>query len=125
MKPDDIDLIKSFTPEGINQTSDPDIIYRLLGIIETCITEISELKQEVQSLRDEVNRLKEEKGKPTFRKNRGKTEDYSSEEDLKSPQKNESKSRVERNSKVKIHREEICRTLACESNLTVSFFPRI
>lgn len=108
MKPDDINLIESLTPERIKQNSDPDLIYHLLGIIETCITEISELKQEVQSLRDEVNHLKGEKGKPTIRKNRGKSEDYSSEEDRKSPKQNEKTGRRERNYKVKIHREELC-----------------
>lgn len=108
MKPDDIDLIKSLTPDRINQTSDPDIIYRLLGILETCITEISDLKQEVQSLRDEVNRLKGEKGKPEFPKNRGKRDDYSSEQNRKNPTKPAHKGRTERNYKVQITREVVC-----------------
>ena len=108
MKSRDIDLIKSLTPECVNQTSDPDVIYRLLGIIETCITEISDLKQEVQSLRDEVNRLKGEKGKPNIRKNREKPENYSSEENRKSPNTSVSKGRSERNFKLKIHREVVC-----------------
>lgn len=108
MKPEDIEIIKSLTPDRINQTSDPDIIYHLLGILETCITEISDLKQEVQSLRDEVNRLKGEKGKPNFHKNRGKPEDYSSEQNRKNPTKPVHKGRIERNNKVQITREEVC-----------------
>jgi len=108
LKPKDIELLKSLTPERINQTSDPDIIYRLIGIIESCVTEIAELKQEVQSLRDEVNRLKGEKGKPNIRKNREKPENYSSEQNRKNPTKPVHKGRSERNYKVQITREEIC-----------------
>ena len=108
LKPDDLELIKSLTPDRINQNSDPDVIYRLIGIIETCLTEICELKQEVQSLRDEVNHLKGEKGKPSIRKGRGKPEDYSSEQNRKNPTKPVHKGRSQRNDKVAITREEVC-----------------
>ena len=71
MKSEDLELIKSLTPDRIAQTSDPEIIYGLLGIIESAFSEIAELRQEYQSLRDEINRLKGEKGKPEIRKNGG------------------------------------------------------
>jgi hypothetical protein len=108
LKQADIELIKSLTTEQIEQISDPHIIYRLLGIIESLVTENDQLKEEVQSLRDEVNRLKGEKGKPKFPKNRGDPDNYSSEENRKSPHSSVPKGRKERNFKVKIDREEVC-----------------
>ncbi|MEI7463496.1 MAG: transposase, partial [Candidatus Taylorbacteria bacterium] len=106
--PSDIELIKSYTSDRINQTADPDITYRLLGIIESAITEIADLKKEVQSLRDEVNRLKGEKGKPDIRKNRGSPDDYSSEEERSRVEKPAPKGRIARNHKIHITREKVC-----------------
>ena len=83
LKSEDTEFFESLTSGRINQTSDPDIIYRLLGIIETCVSETSELKHEVQSLRDEINRLKGEQGKPNIRGKRQKPTNYSSEEERK------------------------------------------
>lgn len=108
LKADDIKYIQTLNPELIDQNSDPAIIYRLLGIIESAFSDIAELKQEVQSLRDEVNRLKGEKGKPNIRKNRGKPENYSSEENRKRSDKSAPKGRKARNHKVQINREEVC-----------------
>jgi|GEM_PF-4459784 len=108
MKSEDLELIKSLTPDRITQTSDPEIIYGLLGIIESSFSEIAELKQEYQSLSDEINRLKGEKGKPEIRKNGGNPGNFSSEENRKSPDKKIPKGRTARNYNVLINREEIC-----------------
>ena len=111
MKSEDLELIKSLTPDRIVQTSDPEIIYGLLGIIESAFSEIAELRQEYQSLRDEINRLKGEKGKPEIRKNGGNPGNFSSEDNRKSPDKKIPKGRTARNYKVHINREEICPVL--------------
>lgn len=108
MKSEDLELIKSLTPDRITQTSDPEIIYGLLGIIESSFSEIAELKQEYQSLSNEINRLKGEKGKPEIRKNGGNPGNFSSEENRKSPDKKIPKGRTARNYNVLINREEIC-----------------
>lgn len=108
MKSDDLELIKSLTPDRIAQTSDPELIYSLLGIIESSFSEITELRNEYQSLRDEINRLKGEKGKPEIRKNGGNPGNFSSEENRKSPDKKIPKGRTARNYKVQINRDEIC-----------------
>ena len=108
LKSEDTEFFESLTSGRINQTSDPDIIYRLLGIIETCVSETSELKHEVQSLRDEINRLKGEQGKPNIRGERQKPTNYSSEEERRVTKNDPPKGRSSRNYKVKITRKEVC-----------------
>jgi hypothetical protein len=103
MKSEDLELIKSLTPDRIAQTSDPEIIYGLLGIIISTFSEIAELRQEYQSHREEINRLKGEKGKPEIRKNGGNPGNFSSEDNRKSPDKKIPKGRTARNYKVHIN----------------------
>lgn len=109
MNSDDIAYLKTFTPERINQFSEPDVIYRFLGILESALTEINELKQEVQSLRDEVNRLKGEQGKPNIRGKKIKPTDISSEKERAKPNTSPKKGRQSRNHNIKITRQERCR----------------
>lgn len=109
MNSDDIAFLKSFTPERINQFSEPDVIYRFLGILESALTEINELKQEVQSLRDEVNHLKGEQGKPNIRGKKRPPLDISSESERSPQNKKPKKGRNSRNQNVKITRTEKCR----------------
>lgn len=108
MNSDDLNYLKTFTPERINQFSEPDVIYRLLGIIESALNDINELKQEVQSLRDEVNRLKGEQGKPNIRGKNKPPIDISSEIERAPQQKSPKLGRSSRNHKVKISRTEKC-----------------
>jgi len=105
---DDIAFLKTFTTERINQFSEPDVIQRLLGIIESALTNISELKQEVQSLRDEVNRLKGEQGKPVIREKKNDPPNFSSESERSVPNPSPKKGRQPRNHKIKITRTESC-----------------
>ena len=109
MNSDDIAYLKTFTPERINQFSEPDVIYRFLGILESALTEINELKQEVQSLRDEVNRLKGEQGKPNIRGKKIKPTDISSEKERAKPNTSPKKGRQSRNHNIQITRQERCR----------------
>ena len=109
MKSDDITFLKSFTSERINQFSEPEVIYRFLGILESALTEINELKQEVQSLRDEVNHLKGEQGKPNIRGKKKPPTDISSEKERSQPNKSKKIGRQPRNNDVKITRIERCR----------------
>jgi hypothetical protein len=106
---DDIAFLKTFTPERINQFSEPDVIYRFLGILESALTEINELKQEVQSLRDEVNHLKGEQGKPNIRGKKIRPTDISSEKERAKPNTSPKKGRQSRNHNIKITRQEMCR----------------
>lgn len=109
MNSDDIAYLKTFTPERINQFSEPDVIYRFLGILESALTEINELKQEVQSLRDEVNRLKGEQGKPNIRGKKIRPTDISSEKERAKPNTSPKKGRQSRNHNIQITRQERCR----------------
>lgn len=109
MNSHDISFLKSFTPERINQFSEPDVIYRLLGILESALTEINDLKQEVQSLRDEINQLKGEQGKPIIRGKKPVSIDFSSEKERSKPNTKPPKGRGSRNHKVKVTRTETCR----------------
>jgi len=109
LKSDDITFLKSFTSERINQFSEPEVIYRFLGILESALTEINELKQEVQSLRDEVNHLKGEQGKPNIRGKKKPPTDISSEKERSQPNKSKKIGRQPRNNDVKITRIERCR----------------
>lgn len=109
MKSDDIAFLKTFTPERINQFSEPDVIQRLLVILESTHTEIIELKQEVQSLRDEVNRLKGEQGKPTIRRKKSDPPNFSSESERAVSDPSAKKGRQSRNHKIEISRTETCR----------------
>ena len=108
MKSEDISYLKTFTPERINQFSDPDVIYRLLGILESALMEINELKHEVQSLRDEVNHMKGEQGKPNIREKKKPPTDISSEKERTPVDKQPKKGRNSRNHNVKITRTEKC-----------------
>ena len=108
MNQEDIAFLKSFTPERINQFSEPDVIYRFLGILESALTDINDLKQEVQSLRDEVNRLKGEQGKPNIREKKKPPIDISSETERAAQNKKPNRGRNSRNHKVQISRTEKC-----------------
>lgn len=108
MNSDDIAYLKTFTPERINQFSEPDDIHRLLSIIESAFAEINELKKEVQSLRDEVNRLKGEQGKPNIRTKKNPPTDFSSEKERATPNDPLKKGRKPRNHKIEITRTKKC-----------------
>ena len=109
MNSDEVAFLKTFTPEHINHFSEPDDIYRFLGILESAITEIHELKQEVQSLRDEVNRLKGEQGKPNIKGKKNPPTNFSSEKERATLDKQPKNGRNSRNYKVEITRKETCR----------------
>lgn len=105
---DDTSFLKSFTPERINQFSEPDVIYRFLDLLESSLTDISGFKQEIQSLRDEVNRLKGEQGKPNIRAKKKPPANISSEKERAPLDKKPKKGRNSRNHNVKITRTQKC-----------------
>jgi regulator of replication initiation timing len=82
-------LLQSIEPSEIADESLRRTVSILLNLIEQLQAETRELRSENQRLKDENNRLKGEQGKPEVKANGPKKskENYSSEQERKTPKK--------------------------------------
>ncbi|GAB6283991.1 MAG: hypothetical protein STSR0009_01900 [Methanoregula sp.] len=60
----DITFLESIKRENLHEFSNEQSVLRFLGIIETCVAEMSRLEHQIQELSDGVDRLRQEKKKP-------------------------------------------------------------
>ena len=100
------ELLQTIDPSGIADESVRRTVEILLNLIEELNSQVKELREENQRLRDENNRLKGEQEKPDIKakKNKGFTNNHSSEKERQTPKKHTKSSK---NESIKIDREEI------------------
>ncbi len=79
----------------------------LLNLVERLAAENAALREENQRLRNEINRLKGEQGKPLIKPNK-KSGDISSEQERRSRDQDDGKTRGPKLHRIKIHRTTIC-----------------
>ncbi len=101
-------LLETINPKLIADDTVRQMVELLLNLIEELNAKIIELSAENQSLKDEINRLNGEKGKPNIKakKPRGFNQNYSSEQERKTPKKHSKGAKKEN---IKIDHEQIAK----------------